>query len=123
MPDQTGVNGNVIAYNYSIEPNRSEFPAEASADISLHGHYPFSNLFEGNIVQNIQIDLTHGPNGPFNTFFRNRAELYGIVMSSGIVQNDSINELQEEIQNMTLNNYSYGFNRSFTGLFKTFEVE
>lgn len=105
---QTGANGNVIAYNYSIDPNRSEFPANGGADISLHGHFPFSNLFEGNIVQNIQLDQTHGPNGPFNTFFRNRAELYGIIMSSGTVQNDSMNFVGNEVPNtgFLMGNYS-----------------
>ena len=96
---QTGANGNVIAYNYSIDPNRSEFPSNYGADISLHGHYPFSNLFEGNIVQNIMLDQTHGPNGPFNTFFRNRAELYGILMTSGTIQNDSMNFVGNEVTN------------------------
>ena len=52
---QCGANGNVIAYNYSLEPNRSEFPANYGADISMHGHYTFANLFESNIVQNLQI--------------------------------------------------------------------
>ena len=96
---QTGANGNVIAYNYSFDPFRSEFPSDFGADISLHGHFPFSNLFEGNIVQNIQIDQTHGPNGPFNTFFRNRAEKYGIIMTSGSYQSDSMNFVGNEIPN------------------------
>lgn len=105
---QTGANGNVIAYNYSTDPFRSEVPSNAGADISLHGHFPYANLFEGNIVQNIQIDQTHGPNGPFNTFFRNRAELYGIIISSGVVQNDSMNFAGNEVTNtgFLMGNYS-----------------
>lgn len=62
---QAGANGNVNAYNYSFDPNRSEAPADFGADISMHGHFPFSNLFEGNIVQTFnstrhgdQADLT-----------------------------------------------------------------
>jgi hypothetical protein len=98
---QCGANGNVIGYNYTLEPNRSEFPSNLGADISLHGHYSFSNLFEGNIVQNIQIDQTWGPSGPFNTFFRNRAELYGILMSSATMQSDSQNFVGNEITNAT----------------------
>lgn len=94
---QCGANGNVTAYNYSLEPNRSEFPANYGADISMHGHYPFTNLFEGNIVQNIQLDQTWGPNGPYNTFFRNRAELYGILMSSGTVNSDNQNFVGNEV--------------------------
>jgi hypothetical protein len=96
---QCGANGNVAGYNYSTDPNRSEFPANFGADISLHGHYPYANLFEGNIVQNIMIDQTWGPSGPFNTFFRNRAELYGVVMTSGTVQSDSLNFAGNEIPN------------------------
>jgi hypothetical protein len=65
----------------------------------MHGHYTFSNLFEGNIVQNIQIDQTWGPTGPFNTFFRNRAELYGVLMTSGTVESDSLNFVGNEIPN------------------------
>lgn len=96
---QCGANGNVVAYNYSREPNRSEFPADFGADISMHGHYTYANLFEGNIVQNIQIDQTWGPTGPLNTFFRNRAELYGILMTSGTVQSDSLNFVGNEVTN------------------------
>ena len=105
---QCGANGNVVAYNYSTEPNRSEFPSNLGADISMHGHYPFSNLFEGNIIQTIQFDQTWGPSGPFNTFFRNRAELYGILMSSGAVNSDSQNFVGNEIPNtgVFLGNYS-----------------
>ncbi len=105
---QTGANGNVIAYNYSTDPNRSESPANASADISIHGHFPYSNLFESNVVQNIQLDQTHGPNGPYNTFFRNRVELYGIIISSGSVQNDSMNFVGNEVPNtgFLMGNYS-----------------
>ncbi|MCX6145962.1 MAG: glycosyl hydrolase family 28-related protein, partial [Candidatus Kapabacteria bacterium] len=56
MMVKQGANANVFAYNYSLEPNRSEPIADFSGDISLHGHYPFGNLFEGNICQNIIID-------------------------------------------------------------------
>jgi hypothetical protein len=99
---QTGANGNVIAYNYSRDPFRSEVPTNFGGDISLHGHYPFSNLFEGNIVQNIHIDQTWGPSGPYNTFFRNRAELLGIIMTSGTVQSDSMNFVGNETTNTSI---------------------
>ncbi|REK47782.1 MAG: T9SS C-terminal target domain-containing protein [Bacteroidetes bacterium] len=97
---QAGANGNVISYNYSTEPNRSEVPANFGADISMHGHYPFLNLFEGNIVQNIQLDQTWGPSGPYNTFFRNRAELYGILMTSGTVESDSQHFVGNDVNNL-----------------------
>ncbi|MBX7226921.1 MAG: T9SS type A sorting domain-containing protein [Chitinophagales bacterium] len=80
---QASANGNVVAYNYSREPIWDLFPANAAGDIVLHGNYPFSNLIEGNICQNIVVDNSHGMNGPDNTFFRNRAELFGIVMNNG----------------------------------------
>ncbi len=80
---QAGANGNIYAYNYSIEQKRTEIPADASQDIVLHGNYPYANLLEGNIAQNIGGDASHSINGPANVFFRNRALYYGISFSSG----------------------------------------
>jgi hypothetical protein len=79
---QAGANGNVFAYNYSTDAFWSSTPSDAAGDIVLHGNYPHSNLFEHNIVQNIVIDNSHGPNGMYNTFLRNRAENYGIFFSA-----------------------------------------
>ncbi len=79
---QVGANGNVFAYNYSFDPYWTTFPNDAAGDIVLHGDHPYSNLFEQNVCQNIVIDDSHGPNGPHNTFFRNRAERYGIFFSA-----------------------------------------
>ncbi len=83
MMTKAGANTNVLAYNYSASVYRQEYPHDAASDISLHGHYSYANLFEGNIVQNIAIDHYWGPSGPNNTFFRNRAEHYGIVITQG----------------------------------------
>jgi hypothetical protein len=99
MMVKQGANGNVFAYNYSIEPTRTEFPTNASGDISLHGHYAFANLFEGNIVQTLYIDQTYGPSGPFNTFFRNREDLYGIIITQSVVTTDKNNFVGNEITN------------------------
>lgn len=99
MMVKTGANGNVFAYNYSIEPHRNEFPSDAGGDLSLHGHYAFANLFEGNIVQNIIIDHYWGPSGPYNTFFRNRAGLYGIIFTSSEVETDFQNIVGNEVTN------------------------
>jgi hypothetical protein len=97
MMVKTGANGNVFSYNYSREVHRSEmFFPDYGGDISLHGHYAYANLFEGNIVQNIQIDHEWGPSGPYNTFFRNRAENYGIIFSAG---NPSTSNLQHIVGN------------------------
>jgi len=82
MMVKQGANGNVFAYNYSLIPKRTEPIADYSGDISVHGHYPFANLFEGNIIQNIIIDHYWGPAGIDNMFFRNRTELYGFIITS-----------------------------------------
>jgi len=81
---QAGANGNVFTYNYSTDPywETSYSPPNSAGDVVLHGNYPYRNLFEGNVVQNIVIDNSHGSNGPYNTFLRNRAALYGIFMSA-----------------------------------------
>lgn len=79
---QAGANGNVFAYNYSLDPYWSSIPSNSAGDIVLHGNYVYANLFEQNIVQNIVIDNSHGPNGPYNTFLRNRSESYGIFFSA-----------------------------------------
>lgn len=92
---QSGANGNVISYNYSGRPYGSEMILpDLSGDLVCHGNYPHHNLFEGNICQNIVIDNSHGRNGPNNTFFRNRAMLYGIWIGSA---QDSQNFIANEI--------------------------
>ena len=82
---QAGANGNVCGYNYSFNPfwMQSFFPSNSAGDIVFHGNYPFANLCEGNINQNTVIDNSHSKNGPYNTLFRNRSELYGVFMNSG----------------------------------------
>ncbi|MCS7075341.1 MAG: T9SS type A sorting domain-containing protein [Bacteroidia bacterium] len=98
MMVKEGSNGNVFGYNYSKDPYRSEIPHNATGDISVHGHYPFCNLFEGNIVQNVIVDGYWGIAGPYNTFFRNRAELYGFLQDTSPVQ-----ENQNYVGNETTN--------------------
>jgi hypothetical protein len=66
---QLGSNSNVFDYNYALDGFWDQ--AETPPDISVHGHYPYSNLFEGNIVQKIGIADFWGPAGPWNTYFRN----------------------------------------------------
>lgn len=80
---QAGSNGNVIGYNYSKNPvwTSAVFPTDFSGDIVMHGNYPFSNLVEGNIIQNLVIDNSHGINGPNNVFLRNRVQNAGIFMN------------------------------------------
>lgn len=94
---QATSNGNIIAYNYSYDPYWTQgfFPTNSAGDIVLHGNFPYANLLEGNIIQNLVIDNSHGINGPDNTFFRNRIENYGIVMNgnSGNDMNFIANEI------------------------------
>lgn len=81
---QAGPNGNVVAYNYSKNPHWTgvAFPSDFAGDIVMHGNYPFRNLIEGNICQNMVIDNSHGINGPDNVFLRNRVENAGIFMNT-----------------------------------------
>lgn len=100
---QAGSNGNVVSYNYSIDPywTAVSLPSNSAGDIVLHGNYPYMNLIEGNSCQHIVIDDSHGKNGPFNTFLRNRANLYGIFMNTN-PSTDSINFIANEITNSAL---------------------
>lgn len=100
---QGGANGNVFGYNFSRDPNwvQSGFPANSAGDVVMHGNYPYMNLIEGNTVQNIVVDASHGSNGPFNTFFRNRVALYGFISDNTTVT-DSMNVIGNEIPNMGL---------------------
>lgn len=119
---QAGANGNVVGYNYSIEPYWTDvsLPENSAGDIVLHGNYPYSNLIEGNEVQNIVIDDSHGKNGPGNTFFRNRASLYGVFMNNGEPTDSSV-FVGNEISNSAFlmgnfitsgnGNYLFGNNR------------
>lgn len=87
---QAGSNGNVIAYNYSRDGKSDSHPGFAS-DISLHGNYPYANLFEGNIVEHIWLDNSHnGANGPLNTIFRNRAGVAGYNMSDASAHGQNV---------------------------------
>jgi hypothetical protein len=81
---QACANGNVLAYNYSIDPYWDEdfLPSGSAGDLVLHGNYPHRNLFEGNVAQNLVIDDSHGINGHNNAFLRNRLETYGIFMNA-----------------------------------------
>ena len=99
---QAGANGNVFAYNacYLSFWDSVSLPADAAGDLVLHGNYPFLNLFEQNLCQNIVIDNSHGSNGPNNTFLRNRAEKWGVFFSDGDSPGQNI--LGNEITNTQL---------------------
>ena len=72
---QKGANGCVFAYNYSFDTAGSNDSSKDwfhSNDISIHGHYPYATLYEGNVVQRIGVGDFWGPAGPRVTLFRNR---------------------------------------------------
>lgn len=73
-----GANGNVFAYNHTFEGKQDGAPV--AKDVSIHGHYPFRNLFEGNVVEFIHCTDWWGPAGPGNTFFRNRVTRMPVLL-------------------------------------------
>lgn len=81
---QAGANGNVFGYNYSFDPYgfQTIIYTDFVGDIVCHGNYPFLNLWEGNIASFIIVDNSHGANGAYNTFFRNRTTKYGVQVSA-----------------------------------------
>jgi|GEM_PF-3200486 len=115
---QSGANGNVIGYNYSLNPYWTDvaLPSNSAGDLVMHGNYPYANLAEGNTMQHIVIDNSHGINGPHNTFFRNKAVGYGLFMNNGAgnEQNFAGNDITNTGLLMGLytltgsNNYQYG---------------
>ncbi len=83
---QLGASGNVFAYNHARGSAGYE-DRRPRADISLHGHWPQKNLFEGNIVDRIEIADWWGPAGPDNTFLRNCVLDHLILLDSSQDQN------------------------------------
>lgn len=116
MMVKVGATGNVFGYNFSkgtVETSTGRM--DPMADISLHGHYPNFNLFEGNIVQDIRSGDYWGPSGPGNTFFRNVAAVeqwgYGIQVwdkssKQNIVGNIIANKL--EVDSRAKNTIKHG---------------
>lgn len=102
MMAHVGANGNVFGYNTSTEPFASgdNDPNTMICDISVHGHYPFMNLFEGNNVQKVEISDYWGPCGPGNTFFMN------VIGPGGITVKDASN-YQNFIGNITAGSIKY----------------
>ncbi len=83
---QVGAAGNVFGYNFSTDSHDNN--GNLLPDISLHGHYPAMNLFEGNIVEEIGFADYWGPVGPGNTAHRNCVTVEGVfVADSSHTQN------------------------------------
>jgi hypothetical protein len=66
-----GANGCVWAYNF-LDGQTDDSDKDRLRDISLHGNYPYMNLFEGNVAEFAASSDWWGAAGPLNTFFRNR---------------------------------------------------
>lgn len=115
---QAGVNGNVMGYNYSREQYKNEgTPTSIVGDMVCHGNYVYANLFEGNCGAYISIDSSHGMNGPYNTFFRNRARFVQTVLFwtyGGLEVTDSLCRDQTFVGNEDAGHYSI----SCSGLFE-----
>jgi hypothetical protein len=71
MVAQEGPAGCVFGYNYSQGSFYGDSPAWLAPDMMTHGAHPHMILFEGNIVDKIENDDTHG-SASFCTFFRNQ---------------------------------------------------
>ncbi len=67
---QLGASGNIFAYNHA-RGSAGYIDRQPRADISLHGHWPQANLFEGNVVDRVVFADWWGPSGPANTLHRN----------------------------------------------------
>lgn len=116
---QAGANGNYIAYNLMKNSRWTDvsLPSNSAGDIVFHGNYPYMNTVEGNVCGQIVLDDSHGKNGPFNTFLRNKMILYGFFMNNN-PGSDSTNILINEIINSSFlfgnfilngnGNYVYG---------------
>ena len=102
-----GANGNVFGYNFSTI-RKCETTAWTPCDISLHGHFPFRNLFEGNMVEEIDITDYWGPAGPGNVLLRN------IVSQEGIEILDASHD-QVVIGNLILANGPLTVEKGITG--------
>jgi len=89
-----GSDRNVFGYNYSYD--QFSYPVKNLSDLNLHGHFPFNNLFEGNIVERIHADQWWGSNGPNNTFVRNLVTDKTIKLEKTNHANFAVKEIKEK---------------------------
>ncbi|HCW75940.1 MAG TPA: hypothetical protein DHU63_05305, partial [Candidatus Marinimicrobia bacterium] len=125
-----GINGNVFGYNYSREQYSEDRAGTRDwlSDLNLHGHFPYANLLEGNVIEYIGIDTYWGYSGPDNTFFRNRSVRRAYSPNTdheGIfedwkkfmnVDGDSVQLAYEYGQNIVGNRFDY--NQSMASAFR-----
>jgi hypothetical protein len=86
---QSGSSGNVYAYNYMLDAYMGEYP-NSLPETQAHSAHPFMNLWEGNVMPNVEFDFTHGSSS-HGTMFRNDVDLLstnpdtGQPMTGGII--------------------------------------
>ncbi len=68
-----GGSGNVMAYNYLLDDYMGEYH-NTLPESATHGAHPYMNLWEGNVIANLEFDNAHG-NSSYNTVFRNYISL------------------------------------------------
>jgi hypothetical protein len=108
MLTQLGASGNVFGYNYSIDNVQGVGETDLNqewtpCDISMHGHFPNNNLYEGNLVQEIDIADYWGPCGEGNTVFRNKVVQEGIdLFDHSNDQNIAANVLPTQSYGITI---------------------
>ncbi|MFH1194573.1 MAG: T9SS type A sorting domain-containing protein [bacterium] len=88
---QSSSNGNVFGYNASFNKPDDNWN---EASLSVHGHFAYYNLFEGNYAEYANVDFVWGTNGPYNTFLRNYIYHEGYY-------NNAINNQQLEVEEGT----------------------
>jgi hypothetical protein len=122
---QLGANRNVFGYNYSreqhstyIEPISGKQITTTLGDLNLHAHYPYANLFEGNIVEAVTADDYWGDNGPYNTIFRNRITRNDNLVQIGGIHIDA--SYQNIIGNVLYDISDQFYSGSYTGNFANF---
>ena len=99
-----GACGNVFGYNYSTRAVQGDNPNALNqgwvpVDISVHGHYPFMNLFEGNELEQAGLADYWGPSGPGNTLFRNYLTRDGIYYQDHSHQQNFVGNITSKIEN------------------------
>jgi hypothetical protein len=112
---QNGANHNVLISNYIHSSVRNQSPTDGSGDIVLKENYPFSNLIEINIADQLVIENSKGIIGPYNIIHRNRLLGYGIIMeeSNGsdfqvFSGNEILNEDKGLFKILDSNHFIYG---------------
>lgn len=116
-----GASGCVFGYNYTFDRVQGSDTNDLNngwipPDISIHGHWSYMNLFEGNVSQEIHSADYWGASGPGTTFFRNQLQaVEGVYLDDASVDQNVVgNELLLG---------SVGEDASVTGTFEHGNVE